>query len=382
MRRVLVLNGPNLNLLGVREPHIYGTTTLSQLEDQVRDWGAGLGLEVEAFQSNHEGELIDRIHDARTRVDGLVINAGALTHYGRALQDALIAVALPTVEVHISNIKEREPFRRESVLSPPAVHTIYGRGLAGYRWALRHLVHRSAVAFDRIIYGPFPDQFGDLRTPDAGGQRLVVLLHGGLWRHEWTRDTIEGVAVDLTGHGFVTWNLEYRRVGTGGGWPESFDDVAAALEAAPAVTGIQAKDTVVLGHSAGGTMALWAGGLGKELGPALIVGMAAMPDLVRAEQDDLGEGAIRKMLGRRHPEPAEYSPLHRLPTGTGIILAVADGDQLVPFSHGKEFAAEANAAGDSVDFIEATGPHSSFLDTKTDAWKNVAGALRARIPPL
>ena len=86
------------------------TTTLSQLEDRVRDWGAELGLEVEAFQSNHEGELIDRIHEARTRVDGLVINAGALTHYGRALQDALTAVDLPTVEVHISNIKEREPF--------------------------------------------------------------------------------------------------------------------------------------------------------------------------------------------------------------------------------------------------------------------------------
>lgn len=382
MRRVLVLNGPNLNLLGVREPHIYGTTTLSELEDQVREWGAQLGMEVEAFQSNHEGELIDRIHDARTRVDGLVVNAGALTHYGRALQDALTAVDLPTVEVHISNILDREAFRRESLISPPAIHTIYGRGLAGYRWALRHLVHRSAMAFEKVPYGPFPDQVGDLRSLATGGQRLVVLLHGGLWRHEWTRDTVEGIAVDLTGRGYVTWNLEYRRLGTGGGWPESFDDVTSALEAAPAVTGIQARDTVVLGHSAGGTMALWAGGLRGGLAPALTVGMAAIPDLVRAEKEDLGQGAIRKLLGRRHPDPVEYSPLHRLPTGIETVLAVVDGDDLIPFSHGQEFAAAGKAAGDSVDFMELPGLHSSFLDPEEGAWKDVASVLRTRIPPL
>ncbi len=279
MRRILVLNGPNLDLLGVREPHVYGTTTLSELEDRVRGWGAELGLEVEAFQSNHEGALIDRVHDARTRFDGLVINAGALTHSSRALQDALVAVELPAVEVHISNVKAREPFRRESLLTPPSVLTIYGRGVAGYRWALRHLVHRSAIAFTRVPYGVFPDQFGDLRVPDGGGKRLIVVLHGGLWRHEWTRDTSEGIAVDLTRQGYVTWNLEYRRVGLGGGWPESFDDIASALRAAPALTGIDPPDTVVLGHSAGGAMALWAGGLerGSGAGSHLRVGGHARP---------------------------------------------------------------------------------------------------------
>ena len=381
MHRILVLNGPNLDLLGVREPEIYGTTTLRQLEDLVRDWGAELGLEVEAFQSNHEGALIDRIHDARTRVNGLVINAGALTHTSRALQDALTAVGLPSVEVHISNVKEREPFRRVSLLTPPAIHTIYGRGLAGYRWALRHLVHHSARPFERIPYGPLPDQFGDLRFPDDVGRRLVVVVHGGLWRHEWTHDTIEGVAVDLTRRGYVTWNLEYRRVGTGGGWPETFDDMAAAVHLAPAVTGIEPKDTIILGHSAGGAMALWAGGLSREPVPGLVVGLAAMPDLVRAEEEGIGQGSVRKLLGRSRPDPAVYSPLHRLPTGSDTVLAVADGDELIPISHGKDFAAAAAAAGDSVDFIEVAGLHNSLLGPQAAAWKDVADALSSRMPP-
>lgn len=378
MHRVLVLNGPNLDLLGVREPEIYGTTTLRQLEGHVRDWGTELGLEVETFQSNHEGALIDRIHDARTRADGLVINAAALTHTSRALQDALTATGLPAVEVHISNIKEREAFRRVSLLSPPAVHTVYGRGLAGYRWALRHLVHRSAMPFERTPYGALPDQFGDLRRPEHGGDHLVVAVHGGLWKHEWTHDTIEGIAVDLTRRGYVTWNLEYRRVGLGGGWPESFNDVAAAIAAAPAVTGISAKNTVVLGHSAGGAMALWAAGLPKDIAPGLVVGLAAMPDLVRAEDEGIGQGSVRKLLGRARPDPSEYSPLHRLPTGIDTVLAVADGDELIPISHGKDYAAAATAAGDSVDFIEVTGLHSSFLGPETVPWKDVAEAVTSR----
>ena len=380
MKRALVLNGPNLDLLGVREPHIYGTTTLSQLEDLVRKWGVELGLEIEVFQSNHEGALIERIHDARTRVDGIVINAGALTHYGRSLQDSLAAVDIPAVEVHISNIKSREPFRRESVLSPPAVHTIYGRGLAGYRWALRHLVHRQAMPFKKVSYGAFPDQFGDLRIPAGGGSRMVVVIHGGLWRHPWTRDVTDGVAVHLAGLGYVTWNLEYRRVGMGGGWPESFDDVRSALAAARDVSGIGPERTALIGHSAGGTMALWAGGLGKSLSPAFVMGLAAIPDLVRAESEDLGEGSIRELLGRRRPEPPEYSPLHRLPTGTDTVLMAADGDELVPSSHGKDYAATAIAVGDPVELVEITGGHSTFLGPAAAAWEDVADILSARFP--
>jgi len=104
MRNVLVINGPNLNLLGTREPDIYGSTTLSELESLVKQWGADRDLEISCYQSNHEGEIIDRLHAARHTADGLVSNAGAFTHYGHAIHDAIVATELPAVEVHISNV--------------------------------------------------------------------------------------------------------------------------------------------------------------------------------------------------------------------------------------------------------------------------------------
>lgn len=135
----LVVNGPNLNLLGLREPGIYGQTTLPQLEAQLTQIAADAGARLEVFQSNHEGELIDRIHAAR--LDGtefIVINPGGLTHTSVALRDALAGVALPFIEVHVSNIHQRETFRHHSYLSPIAVGVICGLGIDGYRLALAH----------------------------------------------------------------------------------------------------------------------------------------------------------------------------------------------------------------------------------------------------
>lgn len=136
--KVLVLNGPNLNLLGRREPDIYGSETLTDLEGMIHEWAGELGLEVEAYQSNHEGDLIDMIQ--RTDANGLVINPGAFTHTSRAIPDAITAVGLTAVEVHISNIKEREPWRAVSFVAEACIDTIYGRGLPGYRDALERLV--------------------------------------------------------------------------------------------------------------------------------------------------------------------------------------------------------------------------------------------------
>lgn len=136
---ILVVNGPNLNLLGTREPSIYGLETLAALEAQWQARADLLGIGVDSFQSNHEGALIDVIHAARDTVDGIVLNAGALTHYSLALADALVAVDIPYVEVHISNIYEREEWRRHSVLSDRAEAVIVGRGTTGYLDAISHL---------------------------------------------------------------------------------------------------------------------------------------------------------------------------------------------------------------------------------------------------
>jgi 3-dehydroquinate dehydratase-2 len=136
-KKLLLLNGPNLNLLGTREPAVYGATTLADIERAATAQAAAAGASIACFQSNHEGALIDRIHAARLEgVNGIVINPGGLTHTSVALRDALAAVDIPFVEVHLSNIHKREEFRHHSFLSAIAQGTICGLGADGYRYAL------------------------------------------------------------------------------------------------------------------------------------------------------------------------------------------------------------------------------------------------------
>ena len=136
-RKLLLLNGPNLNLLGTREPAVYGSTTLADIEAAAQAQAAAAGAELICFQSNHEGALIDRIHAARAeKVDAIVINPGGLTHTSVALRDALAGVAIPFVEIHISNIHQRESFRHHSFLSAIAKGVICGLGTDGYRLAI------------------------------------------------------------------------------------------------------------------------------------------------------------------------------------------------------------------------------------------------------
>jgi len=137
---VLLLNGPNLNLLGEREPEIYGTTTLTQLESLVAERARELDVALRTFQSNHEGALVDRLHEVRKWADGVIFNPGAYTHYSYALRDAISAARLRVVEVHLTDISQREPWRRVSVISEVAAHRILGKGIAGYLEALEWLV--------------------------------------------------------------------------------------------------------------------------------------------------------------------------------------------------------------------------------------------------
>ena len=140
MFRILILNGPNLNLLGKREPNIYGSMTLEEINLKISKEIETLGVELEFFQSNHEGELIDKIHSALNCFEALVINPGAFTHYSYAIRDAIAGVNLPTVEVHLSNIHTREDFRHRSVIASVTKGQIVGLGYYGYILAIQALV--------------------------------------------------------------------------------------------------------------------------------------------------------------------------------------------------------------------------------------------------
>ena len=141
MKKILVLNGPNLNMLGVREPGIYGDASLSAIEQTLLALAEELSVGIDFFQSDHEGEIIDRIHQSFGVIDGIVINPGAFTHYSYAIRDAFSAVLIPSVEVHLSNIHQREPFRHTSVIAPITIGQICGFGAYSYVLGVHAILH-------------------------------------------------------------------------------------------------------------------------------------------------------------------------------------------------------------------------------------------------
>ncbi len=143
--KILVINGPNINMLGIREPGIYGKQTFADLLQLLETTARELDIEIEQYQSNHEGDLVDKIQSAYGCVDGIVINPAAYTHTSVAILDALKAVAIPAVEVHISDVDSREPFRQISYAGLACVKTIKGQGLDGYRQAVLHLINNYPV---------------------------------------------------------------------------------------------------------------------------------------------------------------------------------------------------------------------------------------------
>lgn len=133
---IVLISGPSLNLLGTRQPEIYGHSTLADIESACASWAEELGATLDAYQSNHEGDIIDRLHQAMVAAEGVVINPGAYSHYSYAIRDAIQAIEIPVVEVHLSDITAREEWRRHSVVAEVCATTIYGRGVDGYRDAI------------------------------------------------------------------------------------------------------------------------------------------------------------------------------------------------------------------------------------------------------
>lgn len=141
--KIQVINGPNLNMLGIREPEIYGSLTLDEINRQLVQKGKELSLDLEFYQSNHEGDIIDKIQECYGKTDGIVINPGAYTHYSIAIRDAIAAVGIPTVEVHLSDINSREDFRKISVIKSVCIRQIWGKGVYSYIDALEYLAKKS-----------------------------------------------------------------------------------------------------------------------------------------------------------------------------------------------------------------------------------------------
>lgn len=358
---VLVVNGPNLDLLGTREPEVYGTMTLAGLEERVRSWGTALGIETRFVQSNHEGDLIEAIHEAK-EADGILINPGALTHTSRSLGDAIASIGVPTVEVHISNIKQREPWRAESLVAAACVRTIYGRGVGGYQDALRHLRNRAATAMETIRYGPHRDNVGDLRVPAADPLGVVTVIHGGLWRQEYERDTTESLAVDLGEHGYITWNIEYRRRGDGGGWPGSAHDALTAFDFVTRFGKVPEVPNAIIGHSAGAHIGLWAGG--RRAGSlALVVGLAPITDLTAmASSGGTGADDARALLDSGAPPTSDPIP------GKTLLVHGRD-DEIVPVSQTTSLSGE-----NAVEIIPDMG-HFPMLDPGREHWPVVLAEL-------
>jgi acetyl esterase/lipase len=245
-------------------------------------------------------------------------------------------------------------------------------------------------------YGPGTDRFGELWRPAGDGPwPVVALLHGGFWRARRTLELMRPLAADLAGRGLAAWNLEYRRVGQpGGGWPGTFQDVAAGLDHLAALAGREPLDLdrlVVAGHSAGGHLALWsaarpglpagAPGAGPRVVPRLAVSLAGVCDLAAGADDGLGEGAVAELLGATPGQnPARYrlaSPLARLPLGVAQLLVHGDADTRVPVAQSRAYAAAAAAAGDPVELVELAGAgHMDVIDPASPAWAEVTRRLR------
>lgn len=361
--RYLILNGPNLNLLGTREPEVYGSTTLTELEAACRAWAGDLGATVETYQSNHEGALIDRLHAAAAdSIDGVVFNPAAFTHTSYALHDAIEAVELPVVEVHISNVEEREPWRRVSLVRPACLHTVFGRGVEGYGWAIRHLHWNRLSPGARLAYGDDPDQFLVARTPPRP-EGMVVLVHGGFWRGTWGFDTIEGPAVDLASAGVATAVIEYRRTGPRHPGPHAIvDDVEAAVRRACESTGIAPDRTVLVGHSAGGQLAALVAG---RLRPRGLVTVAGVLDLVAGAE--LGDGAVADFLAGADPD--DFSPASHVARGVPTVVVSAAGDNTVPAGQAESYVAA--SGGEPVTHVEIPGGHMDVLDPASEGWREL-----------
>ena len=240
----------------------------------------------------------------------------------------------------------------------------------------------------RIPYGPDPEQYAELTQPDSSGGTalhpgVAVIIHGGYWRSKHTAELGRPGARDLTGRGFTCWNLEYRRAGNGGGWPETFNDIGDGIDAlGPAAReyGLDLSRITVLGHSAGGQLAVWAAARSGAAVPVTgVVSQAGVLNMAQALALELSDGAVRNFLGSAPENDGDRyrsaDPLQLLPLSVPVVALHSDSDSHVPFSCSSTFVDAALASGSPAELRMITGDHFAPITPGTPAWSAVVTAM-------
>jgi acetyl esterase/lipase len=243
---------------------------------------------------------------------------------------------------------------------------------------------------ERYFYGSDSSQFADLHLP-SGARRpgVAVVLHGGFWGSQYGSDHLNAVAVDLAKRGWVTWNVEYRRIGIGGGYPTTLLDVAAAIDYLATLKDVDTSKVAALGHSAGGHLATWAAGRGElpvgapgaepVVDVSGVISLAGVVDLRAAAREKIGHGAAVRFLGGNPHELSEQyalaDPLSRIPIRAVVRCVHARRDEHVPFAQSVDYVAVAQAAGQDARLLEVPGDHFSIVDTSSPTWPTVLSSL-------
>ncbi|GAA5107549.1 alpha/beta hydrolase [Alloalcanivorax gelatiniphagus] len=222
-----------------------------------------------------------------------------------------------------------------------------------------------------VAYGDDPAQLAELHRPQGPSRGVVVVIHGGFWKAAYDLTLGQPLARSLAARGWTAWNIEYRRVGNGGGTPETFDDVAAAIDALAGVEGLDLSTVVTLGHSAGGHLAVWAAGRTGGLVPVThAISQAGVLDLVESDRAGLGDGAATALLGHAAgPADAAWDPQQQLPLDVPVWCVHGVDDAVVPLAQSEGYVAAARAAGAQAEVVRVEGDHFVVIDPATPAWQ-------------
>ena len=228
-----------------------------------------------------------------------------------------------------------------------------------------------------ITYGEDPSQFGELYRPRGRSRGVVVVIHGGFWKYAYDYTLGQPLAEALVDDGWTAWNIEYRRVGDGGGTPQTFDDVSAAIDALAEVEGLDLSTVVTLGHSAGGHLAVWAAGReAPRVAVTHAISQAGVLDLVMSERMGLGGGAAAALLGHTPgPDDARWDPQQQIPLDVPVWCVHGVDDAIVPLGQSEGYVVDAQAAGAQAEIVRVPGDHFAVIDPTSSAWSSIVDIL-------